>query len=340
MGCLFSNFEYLTEANNGFSVDLHNALRRDEEFAGKNLFYSPSSLSIALARTSMGARGNTAVQMNKALHWEELPKDQLHSEVQLFINALQESNAAGNELLAANRLFVEKNFSLVQEFVEGTKTFYDAEIASVDYQKDAEGARKEVNGWVEEKTKQKIKNLIPAGVFNSASTRQTLVNAIYFKGKWKNQFCKRDTFPEQFFVSRSDVVRVQMMNLTEEHFNHVEDFGQLGCQVLELPYRGQDLSMVILLPHDTYGLAKLEEDLTLDKLHEAIESVTQSGLRKVEVHLPSFKHTQEFQLNDILAKLERRICLERLKLFFLASHMFQRMTTSSCPMSFRRCLLK
>ena len=289
------------EANNRFTVGLHKALRNDAQFTGKNLFYSPSSLSIALAMTSMGAKGNTAVQMAKALHWDAIPKEQLHTEEQHFLQALQESNTASNELLAANRLFVQKNFSLVQEFVEGTKKFYDAETALVDYQKDAEGARKEVNEWVEQKTKQKIKNLIPEGVF-STRTRLTLVNAIYFKGFWQNQFDEESTHSQEFFVSESEKKEVQMMHLTKK-FKHVEDGGELGCQILELPYQGEDLSMVILLPHDTHGLGKLEEGLTHDKLQKALESVAQSRPHKVEVSLPRFKLTQQFLLNDILANM-------------------------------------
>ena len=104
-----------------------------------------------------------------------------HSEEKVFLAVLQESNAKGNELQAANRLFVQQDFNLVQDFVKGTKEFYGAEIALVDYQKDAEGARRQVNKWVEEQTKQKIKNLIAEGVFNNL-TRLTLVIAIYFKG--------------------------------------------------------------------------------------------------------------------------------------------------------------
>jgi len=241
--------EAVIEANNRFTVDLHQALRNEGQFTGQNLFYSPSSLSIALAMTFMGAKGNTAEQMAKGLHWEALPQDQLHSEEKQFLNDLQESNAAGNELLAANRLFVQKNLSVVQEFVDGTKKFYDAEKALVDYQKDAEGARKEVNGWVEAKTKHKIKNLIPGGVFDSC-TRLTLVNAIYFKGFWQYQFAEKSTRPQQFFVSESEKVKVQMMHLTS-NFKYAGNVGQLDFQVLEMPYRGEGLSMVILLPHDT-----------------------------------------------------------------------------------------
>ena len=155
------------EANNRFTVDLHRILRNDEQFRGQNLFYSPSSLSIALAMTSMGARGDTAVQMAEALHWEGMSRYQLRSEEQDFLDALLEINTASNELLTANRLFLQKNFSLVQEFVEGTKTFFQADIGLVDYQTDPDGARKDVNYWVEEKTKQKIKNLIAEKVFNA-----------------------------------------------------------------------------------------------------------------------------------------------------------------------------
>ena len=291
--------ETVIEANNKFTIDLHKALRNDQNFTSKNLFYSPSSLSIALAMTYMGAKGDTAGQMAQALHWKAIPQEQLHSEEKQYLHALQETNEQGNELLVANRLFAQKGFSLVHEFVEGTEKYYKAEIAMVDYQKDAEGARKEVNGWVEEKTKQKIKNLIPEGVFNSR-TRLTLVNAIYFQGFWQNQFETGRTCPQKFFVSKDEKVDVQMMHVTEK-FKYIKDGGGLACQVLELPYQGKDLSMLIFLPHDLNGLAKLEESLTHEKLQEAFKFVSQSQPQKVEVSLPRFKLTQQFLLNEILA---------------------------------------
>ena len=303
------------EATNRFAVDLYKALRNDEQFVDKNLFYSPSSLSITLAMTLMGARGNTAVQLAKALHWEGISKYQLRSEEQQFLDTLLEFNTASIELLVANRLFVQKNFSLVQEFVEGTKTFFDAEIALVDYQRDTEGARKEVNEWVEEKTNQKIKDLIAEGVFNTL-TRLTLVNAIYFKGFWQNQFDEKVTFPQQFFISGSETVEVQMMHLTKT-LKHAEHGGELACQILELPYQGEDLSMVILLPHDTHhGLGKLEQDLTHDKLQAALALVSQSHPHKVEVSLPRFKLTQQFALNEILANMGATDMFNELKADF------------------------
>ena len=298
----FFKAEAVTEANNRFAVDLHNELRNDHQFVDQNLFYSPSSLSIALAMTFMGARGNTAEQMAKALHWETMSQDQLHTEKQHFLNALQESNTAGNEVLVANRLFVQKNAETLplQEFVEGTEKFYDADVAFVDYKKNAKGARKVVNNWVEKKTKQNIKNLIPEGMFNQL-TRMTLVNAIYFKGNWQMQFHEESTGLHEFIVSKNERVHVRMMNLMTD-FNHIEDFGKLACQVLEMPYQGKDLSMVILLPHDNYGLAELEKRLTHEKLQKAFESVTQD-FHKVKVFMPRIKLTQQFLLNDILAKM-------------------------------------
>ena len=152
-----------------------------------------------------GSKRSTAVQQNKALHWEGLARDKLRSKQKQFLGALQESNTAGNELVAANRLFVQKDLS-VEEFVEGTKRLYDAEIASVGYRKDAKGARKEFSEWVEQKTKSKIKNLIGEGVFND-KTRLTLVNAIYFKGFWQAKFDKKSTNRQKFFVAKSEKIQ-------------------------------------------------------------------------------------------------------------------------------------
>lgn len=289
----------LAEANNKFTVDLHKALKNDQNFASKNLFYSPSSLSIALAMTSLGSRANTTAQLAKALHWKDIPT--LHDEEKHFLEALQASNTASNELLTANRLFLQVDFEIQPGFVEGTKKFYDAEVGMVDYQDDTENARKEVNAWVEEKTKQKIQNMIPEGVF-STRTRLSLVNAIYFKGFWQNQFDKKATSKQRFFVSESEETEVDMMHLTKK-LKHVDFSLELACQILELPYQGEDLTMVILLPRNTYGLAKLEESLTHESLQQALASVSEAYAEKVKVSLPRFKLTQQFKLKEILIKM-------------------------------------
>ena len=291
--------EAVIEASNKFTVDLHKVLKNDQNFAGKNLFYSSCSLSIALAMTSLGARGNTAAQLAKALHWKAIPT--LHDQEKHFLEALQASNTANNELLTANRIFLQTEFNLLPGFVEEMKKFYGAEIGEVDYQDDTETARKTVNAWVAEKTKQKIQNMIPEGVF-STRTRLSLVNAIYFKGFWQNQFDKEATSKQSFSVSISEKTEVDMMHLTK-NLKHAQDVGELACQILELPYQGEDLSMIILLPHDTSGLDTLEENLTHERLQQALAAVSKSRPQKVEVSLPRFELTQQFKLKEILIKM-------------------------------------
>ena len=196
---------------------------------------------------------------------------------------------------------MHKSLTIEPEFLDGTKQFYNAELALVDYQNHPEGARKEVNDWVDKKTKENIKNLIPEGVFNSL-TVLTLVNAIYFKGIWQNQFARRATRSKDFFVSKKEKVKVKMMKLKTK-FKHIANGAELGCQLLELPYQGEDLSMLILLPQDKYGLASVEASLTHDKLQKAIALTQVQRSRGVKVYLPRFKMTQQFQLNELLAKM-------------------------------------
>ncbi|CAH3160364.1 unnamed protein product, partial [Porites lobata] len=302
------------------------------------------------------------------------------------------------------KYFLQKSLTIEQEFLEGTKRFYNAEMALTDYQKDPEGARKEVNDWVENKTKENIKNLIPEGVFNSgtvltlvnaiyskgiwqnefdrratrskdffvsknekakvkmmklktnfkhianggeldcqllelpyqgedpsmlilkevndwvenktkeniknlipegiidSSTELILVNAIYFKGIWQNEFDRRATRSKDFFVSKKKKVKVKMMKL-KTNFKYIANVGELGCQLLELPYQGEDLSMLILLPQDKYGLASVEASLTHDKLQKAIALTQVQPSGEVKVYLPRFNMTQEFQLKKLLAKM-------------------------------------
>ena len=154
--------------------------------------------------------------------------------------------------------------------------------------------------WVKNQTKDKIKDLIAAGVFNNR-TRLTLVNAIYFKGLWLNPFCKKDSFPSQFYIKENEEVEVQMMQKTSK-FRYHED-SSLKCQVLEIPYDGDQLSMFLLLPYEVDGLASLEDGLNHSKLQEVLQATSKSRPIKVEVSVPRFKMTQEFTLNNMLKHL-------------------------------------
>lgn len=284
-------------ASNKFTVDLYSVLRKVEK---ENIFFSPSSISVALAMTYLGAKGNTATQIAEALNWDGIPAQELHCQMKSFLASIQAANCSKTELAMANRHFVQKDFDIVQHFKEGTSELYDAEVALVDYKEDAEGATREVNLWVKHQTKDKIDDLIAADVFNN-NTRLTLVNAIYFKGLWLNQFCKDDTFPSQFYIKVNEEVEVQMMQKTSK-FKYHED-SSLKCQVLEMPYDGDKLSMFLLLPHEDNGLASLEDALTHGKLKKILKATSRSRPIKVEVSMPKFQMTQMFTLNDMLKHL-------------------------------------
>ena len=264
-----------------------------------HLFYSPASLLIALAMTSHGARGNTAAEIMEVLHVASVSSPDLNRSMKKFIDTLNEGSDENNKLLTANRLFVQKSFDILEAFKEGTREFYDAELAQVDYITNAEYAREEINHWVEQKTNDNIKDLIPPGILNS-DTRMTLVNAIYFKGLWLEKFKKERTISKSFFVSQNEEIKVNMMHQKAD-FKYFES-QELTFQVLEMPYIGGKMSMVIYLPKEINGLAELEEQMTFDCLQKSL-SLLDTSKKSVEVFLPKFKLTQQFDLNDILSKM-------------------------------------
>lgn len=289
----------VAKATNKFALDLHKSLANRDQFANDNLFYSPTSLLIALAMTCYGARGNTAVEIKKVLHVASVSSLDLNKSMKKFIDTLNGASDENNKLLTANRLFVQKSFEILEAFKEGTREFYDAELALVDYITNAEKVTEEINHWVEQKTNDKIKDLIPPGMLSS-DTRLTLVNAIYFKGLWLEQFKKEKTVSKSFFVSQNEEIKVEMMR-QEADFKYFES-QDLGCQVLEMPYIGLKMSMVIYLPKEINGLTKLEEVITYETLQNSL-SLLNASMDEVEVFLPKFKLSQQFDLNDILSKM-------------------------------------
>ena len=295
-----SESHVVAEAMNKFALDLHECLADGNESADENLFYSPASLLIALAMTSYGARGNTAAEIMKVLHVASVSSPDLNKSMKKFIVTLNGASDENNKVLTANRLFVEKSFEILGAFKEGTREFYDAELALVDYITNVEKAGGEINRWVEEKTNNKIKDLIPPGMLSS-DTRLTLVNAIYFKGLWLEKFVKVFTYSESFFVSQNEEIKTQMMH-QKAKFKYFQS-QKLGCQVIEMPYIGRKMSMVIYLPCETHGLAKLEEKMDYGNLQESLSFLDASIPNEVKVSFPKFKMTQGFELQGILSKM-------------------------------------
>ncbi|XP_061093676.1 leukocyte elastase inhibitor-like [Conger conger] len=320
--------ESLIAANTKFSLDLFKNITEDKKT--DNIFYSPLSISSALAMVYMGARGNTATQIAEVLRFRkekkpEAPglqqqqvKRQLPPEVlkSLFHEADDDVHAEFNKLMSelnkegapyalslANRLYGDKSLKFVEKYITDTKKFYQAELEPVDFQSDPEGARVNINSWVEKQTQDKIKDLLAKGVINIL-TRLVLVNAIYFKGEWDNKFKGKDTKEVSFKLSKNESQPVQMMHQTA-------NFGlvfipEVNSRILEMPYIGKELSMLIILPReiedDSTGLERLERELTYEKLLEWTQPDKMEHI-EIMVALPKFKMEETYDLRDILVSI-------------------------------------
>ena len=283
--------EALADANNAFALDLYGQVRAQDG----NLFLSPYSISTALAMTYGGARGETAVQMAKALRFN-LPQDKLHPAFAAMDAGIANIQNKGKVKLAvANSLWPQKKFAFLPGYIDLCRKHYGATITPLDYVNAAEPARKTINAWVEDKTNKKITDLIAPGVLGEL-TRMVLVNAIYFKADWASQFKAEATQKQPFHVSVSQTVETPLMHQKREFGYREND----ELQVLELPYAGNDLSMIVLLPRKTDGLAGIEAKLTAQNLAAWTGKLQRP---KVEVFLPKFKMTSQFSLGEKLAAL-------------------------------------
>jgi serpin B len=280
----------IVEGGNKFALDLYQQLRTEEG----NLFFSPSSISTAMAMTYAGAAGNTKSEMAKALHFQ-MPDAQLHSGMKTLQTYWTTTDKKkGIRLNLANRLWGQDSYKFLPEFLGITRDNYNAEIARLDFAQ-SEQSRQTINGWIEDQTENKITDLIPEGVLN-LDTRLVLTNAVYFKGIWTDPFKKELTKEEDFHLTSADKIKVPMMN-NSARFR----YGEVGnLQILELPYGDGSLSMLVLLPKKVDGLADLEAKLTFENLQQWIGSLSK---REVKVALPKFKTTSQFKMNDILKSM-------------------------------------
>jgi serpin B len=269
-------------ANTAFAFDLYHDLTAESD----NIFFSPHSISIALAMTWAGARGQTEQDMAQALHFE-LPQERLHPAFNALDLALasrgqgaQGSDGKEFRLHVVNSTWAQRDFTFLESFLDVLAVSYGAVMRLVDFVSDAEGARRTINAWVEEQTEDRIQDLIPSGVLNSY-TRLVLVNAVYFNAAWAEQFRPESTRTEAFHLLDGGTVSVPMMN-QQESFPYAEG---PGFQAVELPYDGQELSMLVLVP-DTGNFTTFEARLDADRLAEIVSSLAS---RRVELGLPRWE---------------------------------------------------
>jgi len=277
--------------NNAFAVDLYHQLcSRDG-----NLFFSPFSISTALTMTYAGAKGETASEMKDVLHLT-MDGEALHRAYGGWIDSLNRRGEEGAYLLeVANALWGQNGTRFLDDFLHLVQSAYGAGLKEVDFISNPEAARQTINAWVEEKTADKIKELLARGTITDM-TRLVLTNAVYFKGKWKGKFNDMFTRDEPFTLAGGIEIETPMMQQTERlAYMENENFQALG-----LPYVKNELSMIILLPREMDGIGDLEKSLSASGLAACIDAME---TRYVEVCFPKFKMTSEFQLNDALSAM-------------------------------------
>lgn len=286
----------LVDGNSAFALDLYQAIREKDG----NLFYSPYSISLALAMTYVGARNVTEEQMAATLHFT-LPEDRLHpafNSLDLELASRGEGaegkDEEGFRLNIVNEIWGQKDYEFRNEFLDVLAENYGAGLRLLDFVNTPEESRITINDWVSDQTEGRIEDLIPQGVID-ALTRLVLTNAIYFNAAWLNPFNDDMTDNGVFYLLNGGEVTVPMM-MQSESLGYTEGD---GYQAVELPYDGRELSMVILLP-DTGEFEEFEGSLDADM----VDTITHDLIyQEVALTMPKFEFESQFSLADTLAAM-------------------------------------
>lgn len=279
--------EATVDASNLFAFDLYERYSAGDD----NVFYSPYSVSTALSMTYEGARGATAEEMQAVFHWSTDPDVRRPGAARAFniLNAGDRPYA----LHTANALWMQIGYPFNEDYVAVVEDYYGGEPFLIDFGDPAKAADT-INGWVEDRTQDKIKDLLSPQMLMDA--RLVLTNAIYFKGDWATMFDPKHTRPAEFHVTPEETITVDTMNMMDGRFGYL-DAGD--AQILELPYKGEDLSMVVILPR-TGEIHGFEESLTLQGFEEWLDMLEPTRL---EVHLPRFKFETRYDMGKDLAEM-------------------------------------
>lgn len=282
-----------------FSVKLYHQLRSSD--GEDNIIFSPLSVSVALGMVELGARGSTLNEIRQAVGYGHLKAGDEFSLLRNLTQALA-TEETQNVVKLANSLFLQTGVHFNPDFLQLMKKYFRAEIETVDFS-ESSAVADHINTWVENHTESKIQNLLSADDFSSV-TRLTLVNAVYFRGSWKNQFRPENT--RTFSFSKDDGSEVQTLMMYQQGDFYYGEFSDGSTeaggvyQVLEMPYEDEDMSMMIILPRQEVPLASLEPIIKAQLLEDWANNVKK---QKVEVYLPRFKVEQKIDLRETLQNL-------------------------------------
>ena len=304
-GSTQEGIQQVVDANNQFAFGLYNSLSENET---GNLFYSPYSISTALAMTYEGAEGQTAEEMKTVFHFPEF--EILRPNSAAIYNLINKNNK-DYELSTGNALWVQYDYPFFYFYTSRDENYYGGKAAEVDFVGETEKSRQTINEFIEKQTKNKIVDLISQGML-SPMTRLVLTNAIYFKGDWVYEFDEGETRDREFSISENEKINVPTMYMKSEDIEL--NYANLEkLQILELPYKGNDTSMLIILPKqgnffdyekgEQEGVYYTLEDINLsyEKLEEYKSQMNETKL--AHIILPKFKFETEYLLNDVLSSM-------------------------------------
>jgi len=286
-----SDIKNVVDANNQFALDYYSKLKSKDS---GNIFFSPFSISSAFVMTYEGAKGQTAEEMRSVFYF---PEDSNLRRTE-YASIFDEINKGDKKykLSSANALWAQQDYQFSRDFFDNVEKYYGGKATNLDFKNDPEGSRITINNWVENQTNDKIQNLIPSGIIQPL-TKLVLTNAVYFKGEWVKQFNKNNTKEENFRTSNSGTVKAQMMQRTDDEaiFNYAENS---NLQMLEMPYSGDELSILFLLPKND-NLTKLEGILSTKNISDWKNYLEE---QRVKVYIPKFKfETKYFMADDLKA---------------------------------------
>ena len=291
----FKDSSSITSANNQFNLDLYKNLIQKEK---SNIFFSPYSIFSAMAMVYEGALGKTADEIKAVFHFPEANILKTN-----FAKLYGELNQKKDfELKTANALWLQKDYPFLSSYLTLLEKYYGGKARNLDFVNETEKSRQMINQYIEEETNKKIKDLIPKGSI-SPMTRLVLTNAIYFKGVWFWQFDEKMTNNQKFFIRPDFSVEIPMMNMRPEkaEFNYYEDE---TVQVLEMPYKGEKIVMIVILPRQMLSgrdLLSFESSLTEEKLKTYQTKMEKTKLDAIA--LPKFKLETKYFLNENLIDL-------------------------------------
>jgi len=278
----------MISAGNAFAFDLYKQLSRKDG----NVFFSPYSITVALAMAYEGAKGGTAKEMEDVLR---LPKDAALRRDFFARDIKRLGPDLGMDM--ANAFWAQSEYKFLAQYKETLDKYYQAAAFNADFKTAADKTRLVINGWTGERTHGKIKDLFPQDSLNSL-TRLVLVDAVYFKGNWETRFDKSLTSDTDFRTTPSNKVKARMMKRTGED-SKSGYYETADLQILEMPYKGGKLSMLILLP-PLDGMKKLEKEISPEKLETWRKNISN---RRVDVFLPRFILNAKYMLHDTLARM-------------------------------------